>query len=109
MACWPINTNRPLKCPTAERVRGTLPPNARSLVTANRDAFDAVLMVNMLLFPSEVDRVLAPDGVVVWVNTRGDQTPIHLPPDDVATALPGEWTGVTARAGAGLWATLRRS
>lgn len=73
------------------------------------DQFDAVLMVNMLLFPVEVDRVLRPDGVVVWVNTRGDQTPIHLPPNDVAAALPGTWNGVTARAGAGLWATLRRA
>ncbi len=73
------------------------------------DHFDAILMVNMLLFPAEVDRVLRPDGLVVWVNTRGDQTPIHLPAEDVASALPGTWDGVWARAGAGLWATLRRS
>jgi len=73
------------------------------------DAFDAVLLINMLLFPHEVDRVLRPDGAVVWVNTLGDQTPIHLPPDDVARALPGEWQGVTARAGTGLWAVLRRA
>ena len=72
------------------------------------DAFDAVLMVNMLLFPSEVDRVLAPAGTVVWVNTRGDQTPIHLPAADVAAALPGTWRGTTARAGTGFWAVLQR-
>jgi SAM-dependent methyltransferase len=71
-------------------------------------SFDAVLMINMLLFPDEVDRVLRPDGVVVWVNTLGDQTPIHLPPEDVVDALPGAWAGVTARAGTGIWATLRR-
>lgn len=73
------------------------------------DAFDAVVMVNMLLFPLEVDRVLAPDGVIVWVNTLGDQTPIHLPAVDVMTALPGAWTGRTARAGSGFWLTARRA
>ena len=73
------------------------------------DQFDAILMINMLLFPLEVDRVLRPGGSVVWVNTLGDQTPIHLPPDDVERALPGDWTGVMSRAGTGLWAVLRRA
>lgn len=72
------------------------------------DTFDAILMINMLLFPREVDRVLRPGGALVWVNTLGDQTPIHLPPADVERALPGEWTGVASRAGTGLWAVLRR-
>ncbi|MDP9386678.1 MAG: methyltransferase domain-containing protein [Actinomycetota bacterium] len=67
-----------------------------------------VVLVNMFLFPAEVDRVLAPDGVVVWVNTLGDATPIHLPAGDVAAALPGTWDGVAAEAGWGTWATLRR-
>ena len=71
-------------------------------------SFDAVLMINMLLFPNEVDRVLRPGGVIVWVNTLGDQTPIHLPSHDVVTALPGDWTGRTARAGTGFWLTARR-
>ncbi len=87
----------------APRVRAdasTLPFRARS--------FHAVLMINMLLFPHEVDRILRPGGAVVWVNTLGDQTPIHLPPDDVVAALPGEWTGRTARAGTGFWLTARR-
>ncbi len=73
------------------------------------DRFDAVLLVNMLLFPTEVDRVLRPGGVVVWVNTLGDQTPIHLPPADVLAALPGSWSGITASAGTGFWLTARRS
>ncbi|MBA3653150.1 MAG: class I SAM-dependent methyltransferase [Actinobacteria bacterium] len=70
--------------------------------------FDAAVLVNALLFPREVDRVVAPDGVVLWVNTRGDDTPIHLPPEDVAEALPGEWSGAAAAAGLGIWAVLRR-
>ncbi|MEL6891937.1 MAG: class I SAM-dependent methyltransferase [Actinomycetota bacterium] len=70
--------------------------------------FDAVLLINMLLFPDEIDRILRPDGVVLWVNTLGDQTPIHLPPADVLTALPHDWSGTTARAGTGFWLTARR-
>ena len=69
----------------------------------------AVVLVNCFLFPAEVDRVLAPDGVVVWVNSSGAETPIHLPPDDVAAALPGSWSGVRSQAGMGLWCILRRS
>lgn len=88
----------------APRVRGDA-----SVLPFGNDAFDTVMMVNMLLFPGEVDRVLTPGGTIVWVNTLGDQTPIHLPAADVADALPGSWVGVTANAGTGLWATLRRA
>jgi SAM-dependent methyltransferase len=73
------------------------------------DTADVVLLINMLLFPDEVDRVLRPRGHIVWVNTVGDQTPIHLSATDVAAALPGEWTGVTSYAGRGLWAELHRA
>jgi hypothetical protein len=72
-------------------------------------AASAVVLVNAFLFPAEVDRVLGPDGVVVWVNSSGDQTPIYLPAEDVAAALPGQWTGVTSEAGAGLWCVVRRA
>jgi len=72
------------------------------------DVADVVLLINMLLFPGEVDRILRDSGSVVWVNTRGDQTPIHLSANDAAAALPGDWSGVTARAGRGLWAVLGR-
>ena len=68
-------------------------------------AADAVVLVNCFLFPAEVDRVLAPDGVVVWVNSSGGETPIHLPPEDVIEALPGRWEGVQAGAGVGVWCT----
>jgi len=81
-------------------------PKARSdasrLPFATR-SFDAILLINMLLFPHELDRVLRRDGVLVWINTLGDQTPIHLPAADVLKAMPGGWTGKTARAGTGFW------
>lgn len=75
-------------------------------VRAGRAA--VVALVNMFLFPDEVVRVLADDGVLLWVSTNGDETPIYLPPSDVVAALPGEWTAVTSQAGWGTWLTARR-
>jgi hypothetical protein len=62
----------------------------------------------MLLFPLEIDRLLAPGGTLVWVNTVAEQTPIHLSPAEVHDALPGEWAVSHSRAGSGLWATAVR-
>ena len=89
---------------------GELAPRVRadaSRLPFRTAGFDVVVMVNMLLFPDEVTRVLRPGGTVVWVNTLGDQTPIHLPPDDVVRALPGDWVGRSARAGTGFWLSAR--
>ncbi len=72
-------------------------------------SIDVLVLVNALLFPAEVDRVLAPSGAVVWVNSRGDRTPIHLPVADVAAALPGAWEGVESEADEGTWGVLHRS
>jgi SAM-dependent methyltransferase len=72
-------------------------------------AAPAVVLILACLFPAEVDRVLAPDGTVVWVNSSGEQTPIHLPAADVVAALPGEWDGVAGRAGVGTWCVLQRA
>ena len=69
----------------------------------------AVVLINAFLFPAEVDRVLAPDGVVVWVNSSGPQTPIYLSVDDVVSRLPGSWEGVASQAGEGHWGVLRRA
>jgi len=68
-----------------------------------------IVLVNALLFPKEMDRVLAPRGRLVWVNSLGDRTPIHLPADDVAKALPGDWQGVASEAAWGTWCVLRRA
>ncbi|MDP1819043.1 MAG: class I SAM-dependent methyltransferase [Acidimicrobiales bacterium] len=70
---------------------------------------DAVVLVNCFLFPLEVDRVLPPDGLLVWVNSSGTHTPIHLSSTDVVTALPGRWEGVASEAGEATWCVVRRS
>ena len=69
----------------------------------------AVVLINAFLFPAEVARVLAPDGVIVWVNSSGDRTPIYLSAEDLLGSLPGEWSGTASRAGEGHWCVLRRS
>jgi SAM-dependent methyltransferase len=68
-----------------------------------------VALINMFLFPAEIARVLAEDGVLLWVSTNGDETPIFLPPTEVLNALPGTWTGITSEAGWGTWLTARRT
>lgn len=67
---------------------------------------DVIVLVNALLFPSEMARVAG--STIVWVNTAGDLTPIHLSADEVERALPGEWDGVASEAGWGTWAVFRR-
>ena len=69
----------------------------------------AVVLINAFLFPSEIDRVLAPGGALVWVNSSGEQTPIYLSVDDLLGALPGTWTATTSRAGEGHWCVLQRA
>lgn len=70
---------------------------------------DLIVLVNMILFPIEIDRVLASGGAVAWVNTVAEQTPIHLSAEDVDAALPGEWDGVASRHGVGIWSVHRRN
>jgi SAM-dependent methyltransferase len=64
---------------------------------------DALVLVNCFLFPAEAERVLAPHGALVWVNSRGADTPIHLTAQEVDEVLPGEWQGVASQAGWGTW------
>jgi ubiquinone/menaquinone biosynthesis C-methylase UbiE len=80
-----------------------------SVLPVRSGSVAVVALVNMFLFPAEVARVLADDGVLLWVSTNGDATPIYLPSADVVRALPGVWDGVTAEAGWGVWCTARRA
>jgi len=80
-----------------------------SVLPFRDDAADLLVLVNMLLFPAEVDRVLRPGGGLLWINTLGHETPIHLSPEAVVDALPGSWTATAGRAGSGLWAAVQRA
>jgi SAM-dependent methyltransferase len=73
----------------------------------------AAVLADVPLFAGEVVRVLAPDGVVVWSNALGYGAPHHVPVQVVLAALQradpaAGWEAVTAEAGWGLWAVLRR-
>jgi ubiquinone/menaquinone biosynthesis C-methylase UbiE len=69
----------------------------------------AVVLINAFLFPGEVERVLSPGGVLVWVNSSGAGTPIYLSVEDLVAQLTGEWTGTTSEAGEGYWCVLKRA
>lgn len=71
-------------------------------------AASALVLVNCFLFPAEADRALAQDGVLVWVNSSGAETPIHLSAEEVVAALPGRWEGVHSGAGVGTWCVVWR-
>jgi SAM-dependent methyltransferase len=74
-----------------------------------RDAsVGVVVCANMLLFPDEVRRVLAPGGALVWVNGLGERTPIHLPAEAVAEALGDGFDVTASRSGWATWAVARR-
>jgi SAM-dependent methyltransferase len=68
-----------------------------------------LLLVNMLLFPTEVERVLDPHGALVWVSTVGSDTPIYLSREELDAALPGGWDIVGSEAGRGTWCVARRA
>lgn len=72
----------------------------------------AVVCVNAFLFAAEYARVLRSSGALVFVSTRGEDTPIYLPPDDVVAAfggVSGERRASTSRAVRGTWTVVRRA
>lgn len=79
-----------------------------SMLPVQDSSVGALVLINCFLFPAEVARILAPEGVLVWVNTSGESTPIHLPTREVTDALEFEVEGLEARAGSGTWSALRR-
>lgn len=66
------------------------------------------VLINMLLFPNELDRVIAPGGSLLWLSSRGPATPIHLTADQVTKAMPGRWGGVASGHGTATWSVLHR-
>jgi SAM-dependent methyltransferase len=69
---------------------------------------DAAVLVDAFCFARELDRVLAPDGVVLWINLLGAEGPLFVPTQEIIDALPGAWQGCESKAGWGTWAVLRR-
>jgi SAM-dependent methyltransferase len=70
-------------------------------------SFDVVVLVNALLFASEMVRVVAPGATILWISSVGGDTPIYLSADAVASALGPDWSGVESEAGNGTWVALR--
>jgi SAM-dependent methyltransferase len=69
---------------------------------------DAMVLVNAFLFPSEARRVLSPGGAVIWVSSRGPETPIYLSAEEVGQALGPGWDGIASAAAGGTWSVFRR-
>jgi len=76
-------------------------------------AIDVLILQNMFLFPKEVERCLSTEGYLVWVNSRGPETPIHLPVEKVVHSLESAaghgWDAVASTSGEATWAVIQRS
>ena len=51
------------------------------------ESFDLVTLANMIPFFDELERVLAPDGALVFAFSGGAQTPIYVPPEKLRNEL----------------------
>ena len=52
-----------------------------SALSCPDDSFDLVVLSNMIPFYDELGRVVAPGGTLVLSFSRGDETPIYVPPE----------------------------
>ena len=77
------------------------------------NSIDVFLVMNMILFPNEIERCLKDEGFLVWVSSRGPETPIYLPPEEVIDLMSAysvvSWFGGSAYAVEGSWLVARRS
>jgi ubiquinone/menaquinone biosynthesis C-methylase UbiE len=80
-----------------EEARRKLPPelaarvdfqvgDASALVSADED-FDLVVLMNMIPFFDELARITAHGGRIVFSFSRGDETPIYVPPERLREEL----------------------
>ena len=79
-----------------------------SRVPVRDDTTDALVLINAFVFPNEAKRLLKVGGTIVWINSSGSQTPIHLSTEDLVKSLPFPVSGVESTAGAGSWCVLVR-
>jgi ubiquinone/menaquinone biosynthesis C-methylase UbiE len=77
------------------------------------NSIDVFLVMNMILFPNEIERCLKDKGFLVWISSRGPETPIYLPPEEVIDLMSSNsevsWFGVSSHALEGSWLVARRS
>jgi SAM-dependent methyltransferase len=52
-----------------------------SALSCPDDSFDLVVLSNMIPFYDELGRIVAPRGTLVLSFSRGDETPIYVPPE----------------------------
>ncbi len=83
-----------------------------SSLPLSNGVLDVLILQNMFLFPKEVSRCITEEGCLVWVNSRGSGTPIHLPVEKVVTSLETAtgyaWNAVCSSLGEATWAVIRR-
>lgn len=77
-------------------------------LAAEWNQLDVAVLINMFLFRAELARVLRPNGVIVWISSIGDRTPIYLSAEDLLTALGPAWQGVASSCGEATWCVARR-
>ena len=84
-----------------------------SCLPFTNNSIDVFLAMNMILFPNEIERCLKADGFLVWISSRGSDTPIYLSPEEVIDSMSANsevsWSGVSAYALEGSWLVARRS
>ncbi len=84
-----------------------------SRLPVSDQAAAAVTIGDAPLFADEVVRVLAGDGVVLWINALGRDAPFYVSTDVLVSALRSasagaRWDAVDSEASWGSWAVLRR-
>jgi hypothetical protein len=68
------------------------------------------LLVGLNAVPhvAEFERVLAPDGQLLWCTSFGAGTPLYVAPERLLDLFGAGWSGEAAQAGHGEWTLLRR-
>jgi hypothetical protein len=91
------------------------PANARFVVSdvramPLRDASVPLLVgLNAVPHIKEFNRVIAPDGQLLWCTSFGPGTPLYVEPERLLHLLGPGWVGEAGRAGHGEWMVLSRT
>ena len=80
-----------------------------SILPFQDNSADLVALINMFLFADEIERILKPNGKVLWYSSLGDDTPIYLPPQEVLNSFSGDWSATASKIGRAEWCVFERS